>query len=307
MQIRELLRHRLARRTRRGARDEQHHLALVLEGGGMRGVVVGGIVSSLEEHKLLSCFDSVHGSSAGACAAAYFAAGQAQVGTSIFYEDINNSTFIDLTRALRARPIMDVHYLTDVVMRETKPLDVASILAQPGFVNIVTTRLDTGQAEVFNTFGTPDCFFRVLKASSMVPLVAGLGVRIDNVVLIDGALTEHIAVASALRAGASHILVGLSRRAGETCPMSISLRYVVEKLLLGIGVGQRIADLYETSNGRVNAVLDGVARGWIGGARVDMIARSPDASAVGTLTIDEELLRAAAAEGSQAAQQYLSG
>ena len=87
LSIRELLRLRQDTASACGNRADPYHLALVIEGGGMRGVVSGGMVSALEERALLRCFDSVHGSSAGACAGAYFVAGQARLGTRIFYED----------------------------------------------------------------------------------------------------------------------------------------------------------------------------------------------------------------------------
>jgi predicted patatin/cPLA2 family phospholipase len=88
----------------RSRRADPHHLALVIEGGGMRGVVSGGMVTALEARGLLDCFDSIHGSSAGACAGAYFLAGQARLGTRIYYEDINNKRFIDRWRPWIGRP-----------------------------------------------------------------------------------------------------------------------------------------------------------------------------------------------------------
>ena len=98
----------------------------------MRGVVAGGMVSALEERSLLQCFDSVHGSSAGACAGAYFVAGQARLGTRIFYEDINNNSFIDLKRAALFKPIMNTNYLIDEVMKYKKILNVNRLISTKG-------------------------------------------------------------------------------------------------------------------------------------------------------------------------------
>lgn len=47
------------------------HLALVIEGGGMRGAVSAGMAAALSTLDLLDTFDSVHGSSAGAIIGAY--------------------------------------------------------------------------------------------------------------------------------------------------------------------------------------------------------------------------------------------
>jgi predicted patatin/cPLA2 family phospholipase len=76
-------------------RKDGRTIALVIEGGGMRGVISGGMVAALEQLGLLDIFDVVYGSSAGAIAGAYFLAGQARYGTTIFYERLNNSRFIN--------------------------------------------------------------------------------------------------------------------------------------------------------------------------------------------------------------------
>ena len=87
----------------------------------MRGVISAGMVSALETLGLTHAFDGIYGSSAGAINAAYFLAGQAAVGTAIYYEDINNRQFIDLRRALTGRPIVDLGFLLDDVARQRKP------------------------------------------------------------------------------------------------------------------------------------------------------------------------------------------
>src|SRR4051794_4948860 len=86
--------------SRPGARSDRRRVALIIEGGGMRGVVSAGMVAALEQLELQEVFDGVFGASAGAVTGAYFIAGQARYGTTIFYEDINNRKFIDLTRLL---------------------------------------------------------------------------------------------------------------------------------------------------------------------------------------------------------------
>src|ERR1700750_2533864 len=91
----DLLRARGTDGSRRLARNDPFHLALVLEGGGMRGVVCIGMAAGFEQLGFSRCFDSVHGSSAGACGGAYFCSGQALYGGAIYYEDVNNRRFID--------------------------------------------------------------------------------------------------------------------------------------------------------------------------------------------------------------------
>lgn len=110
--------------------DDSYKLTLVAEGGAMRGVVAGGMVSAIEEAGLAGCFDLMVGTSAGACALAYLRAGQACYGTRIYFEDINNRSFIDLRRVLRGRAIVDIDFLVDNVFQHVKPLDFTRI-AEP--------------------------------------------------------------------------------------------------------------------------------------------------------------------------------
>ena len=98
----ELLRARAARASR-APHGDGARIALCVEGGAMRGVVSAGMVSALEELGLVDTFDAVYGSSAGAINAAYFLAGQAAFGTTIYVEDINNRRFISLARMLTGR------------------------------------------------------------------------------------------------------------------------------------------------------------------------------------------------------------
>ncbi|MCF4164201.1 patatin-like phospholipase family protein [Zavarzinia compransoris] len=207
-----LVRARRASGSRPGARDDGCRLALCIEGGGMRGVVAGGMVSALEALGLVDCIDVVYGTSAGACAGAYMLAGQALQGTSIFYEDINNPTFLRIGRVLIRRPIMRVDYLIDHVMRRSRPLDTAAVLASPIPLVMMTTDVETGKAHALRDFPDGDSVLEGLRATTRLPLVAGMPVTWrDGRQLVDGALTEPIAVETAAVEGATHILVLTTR------------------------------------------------------------------------------------------------
>ena len=122
----------LQARAARGSRaphGDGARIALAVEGGAMRGVVSAGMVSALEHLGMTHAFDAVYGSSAGAINGAYFLAGQANLGTTIYSEDINNRRFIDMRRPLTGRPIVDLGFLIDDVATRLKPLDTARVLS----------------------------------------------------------------------------------------------------------------------------------------------------------------------------------
>ena len=69
-------------------------VALIVEGGAMRGVISCAALMALEDLSMTNVFDEVYGASAGALNAAYFLAGQAAYATSIYYQKINNTRIL---------------------------------------------------------------------------------------------------------------------------------------------------------------------------------------------------------------------
>src|SRR5262245_49099238 len=135
--------------SRPGHREpgDRHRLALCVEGGAMRGVVSGAMVAALEGLGLLDVFDVIYGSSAGAMNAAFFVAGQAAFGTTIYYENINNRRFINLARPAVGRPVLNLDFLVWDVMCRDKALDSAQVV-RDGRLKIVATNAQTAAADV---------------------------------------------------------------------------------------------------------------------------------------------------------------
>lgn len=294
----QLLKERLSISDNPGGRRDRAHLALVLEGGGMRGVVAGGMVTGLEELGALRCFDSVHGSSAGACAGAYFVAGQARLGTSIYFEDINNFRFINFGRPLVGRPIMQTSYLVDNVMRYVKPLSASKIVCKRGFLNIVCTDVSTCKPHTIRDFESEDEVFSALRATITMPVIAGRSVMINGRHLFDGGMTQQIAIESAVESGATHILVMLTRRAGELeRERKVRNKRSPDLFYLSRIYSQEVSELYLSRNDRINSELavvnEGVARN---GALIESLVRPHEGVKVERLTLNGRILREAADE-----------
>ncbi|MFP5389299.1 MAG: patatin-like phospholipase family protein, partial [Thermoleophilia bacterium] len=188
----ELLSGRIAQRSKPGHREEEARLALVIEGGGMRGVIAGGMVSALDELGLQDAFDLVIGTSAGALAGAFFLAHQTHMGTSIYYEDLTGREWLDYRRALRGSPIVALDYLLDEIMVNHKVLDCARVLASEVPFYSVATRVPDYEAEVLGGFKSDQELISALRASARIPLVAGKPVPLGSGQYIDGSLSEAI-------------------------------------------------------------------------------------------------------------------
>jgi predicted patatin/cPLA2 family phospholipase len=304
MLVRDIIRERKQTGSRRGFRTDPHHLALVIEGGGMRGVVSAGMVAALEARNLTNCFDSIHGSSAGACAGAYFLAGQAGLGARIYYEDINNRHFIDLWGPCRGRPVMNTHFLIDHVMRMIKPLDTKRILLAEGVLHIVTTDARSGQGRSYSRFRDAEHFFLILKGSITIPAIAGRPVEVDGVRLVDGGMVEQIPLRCALSSSPSHILVLMTRKEGELERLDRPWRSAIEKLIMHSVCSGNLAAVYGRRNSEINEVLARIQNSSYDPV-IESIARGASASNVGRLTIDGPLLKTAGDEGRRAVYDYL--
>jgi predicted patatin/cPLA2 family phospholipase len=214
----------------------------VIEGGAMRGVISAGMVSALEKLGMAAAFDAVYGSSAGAINGAYFLAGQAAVGTRIYYEDINNQRFIDLRRAVRGRAIVDLGFLLDDVAVHRKRLDVSRLLENPAPLAVMATDVETESAVTLGGFDAPARLFGALRASATMPVIAGAPHVFEGRRYLDAALTEPIAVPTAERDGHTHVVALLTRDGGMRSRPSAFDRYFVGPRLRRLSPG--LADRY---------------------------------------------------------------
>jgi predicted patatin/cPLA2 family phospholipase len=302
--IRELVIARLEQKSDRNTRQDKCHLALVIEGGGMRGVVAGGMVAGLQQLGLLDCFDSIHGSSAGACAGAYFIAGQSKLGTTIFYEDINNSDVVNPARLWIGRAVMNARYITHHVMRITKPLNVERIIQRPDFLHIVSTTTDAREHRS-SVFSDADDFFAVLQGTITMPILGGKSVYAQGENLVDGGMVQQIPFRSALQSCATHILVLLTRREGEHERVRRAALVFLEAMAVRAVYGGPLARLYRSRRQRINSEVDMVLARNVGHpVVVDYIARPASASRVRRFSLDPNLLRGAEQEAGKAVINY---
>lgn len=234
----DLLLARRAANSRPGQRTDGATIALVIEGGGMRGVVSGGMVTALQQLDLGAAFDAVIGTSAGALAGAYFLAGQAGLGTSIYYEDLTGKDWLSFRRLLRRRPPLALDYLLSHVMVERKPLDSEAVFASEVPLYAVATKWPEREPTVLGSFDSAEALVSALHASARIPLAAGRPVRIDDELFLDGSLSESIPVDAALtlEPKPTHLLALLTRPRGslrrESSTLSKLAFYPLLNLLL---------------------------------------------------------------------------
>ena len=186
-----------AGRDPRSAADGRK-LALIVEGGAMRGVFSCGGGIALEALGLTRAFDEVYACSSGAINAAYFLAGQAAYSVSIYYNEVNNRQFIN---PLRIKNILSMDFLFDEVIKRRKPLDVERVLASPTNLRISITDARTGAGFLVDSRDDRYALLDSLRASATHPLLSERSIRLGDRDCFDGGFANPLPIKEALEAG----------------------------------------------------------------------------------------------------------
>jgi predicted patatin/cPLA2 family phospholipase len=195
-------------------RRDPHRVALVVEGGGMRGVVSAGMTAGLERLELTRCFDLVVGASAGAINGAALIAGVAREGAAAYHGPLASRKFVNPARALRGRPVIDVSYVLDYASAGLDPGRHERVLASPIELHCVAVSVETAKPVTFSGMRSKAELYDAVLASSRMPWAGGPPVEIGGRRYVDGGLGSAIPVAEALEADATHVLALQTRPHG---------------------------------------------------------------------------------------------
>jgi predicted patatin/cPLA2 family phospholipase len=188
--------------------DARGKTALIVEGGAMRGAWAAGALGYLHEHGRRQ-YDLVYAASSGACSAAYFVADMREPALAIWRELAAN--VVRKSNFLRHKPIVDLSYLVDHVIRERVPLSVEMLQKAPTRFFIVLTDCQTGQPVYFHA--CDDRVFAALRATSSMPLATSGFDYVDGRPFADGGVADPISIQRAIEDGATDITVVLTHNA----------------------------------------------------------------------------------------------
>jgi predicted patatin/cPLA2 family phospholipase len=202
--------------SRPGQRTDPHRIALSIEGGGMRGTVSAGMALALHELGMVTAFDAVYGSSAGAITGAWLLSSTPE-GLRGWADPDYARTLIRWSALLRGRPVVDVRTLIEVVYQTEFPMDFDSVLAAPVEYHPLGTDAATGEStDLRPLIATPAELRLALRASASLPFLAGPPVELRGRRFYDAGVAESIPFRTPLAQGATHVLVLRSRRPRST-------------------------------------------------------------------------------------------
>jgi predicted patatin/cPLA2 family phospholipase len=226
-----VIRRRRSEGSRPENRSDGRRVALVIEGGGMRGVVSAAMTSALEQLGYGDAFDEVHGASAGAFNAAFWAAGQASYLTALYQCGFGDPRFASWPRMLRGGPVLDMDYLICDVWARQRPLRCEAILSSDVPLHCTATDADRAELVDLTDFGGAQEIRCALRASARLPWLAGPPVQFRGLRLLDATLVEAIPVRSAF-ATATDVLVLQSRpHAIRHAPLSRGVAALTDRYL----------------------------------------------------------------------------
>lgn len=286
----ELIGKRVAEGPRAGG--EGRRLALIVEGGGMRGVLSAGSLFALD---LLGCrdvFDDVYAASAGGVNAAYFLSGQGELGISVYFDDISSIRFAN---PLRFWKIFDVDYVYDHIVQIVKPLDEAAVRAARSNLYLGLTDVRTGRNELVDVKASKYGIRKILKASSAIPVLYNRTVALGDHRYVDGGLSDLLPIAQAAARGCTDILVLSTRMAGRLSRQPPFWERTIFYLMMG-RIHPEVGHAYATNHARTRqsrAYADGVQP--LPGVNIATICPTTQELVVGRATLS----RAALLEGAR--------
>ncbi len=225
--ILQLIVRRMLDKEEPGGFSDGKKIVLAIEGGGLSSAIAAGCASAIQatdrfanlvmecdgdfkaakqqlekelndncnveqrQTKPLSCFDAMYGTSAGAPTALYLTTKQGISGTTVYYENLTNTFFLDVKRmfpyvaadilsrgrAHEAKPLMDLDRMIDVIngtLDPEKKLNVALLRQSKTPIRFAVTNLDTMTRELIDPCaGTDEDLYANIKTACLIPGVAG--------------------------------------------------------------------------------------------------------------------------------------
>lgn len=195
--------------------QNNHHLiedtALVLEGGGLRGVFTCGVLDAFMKHGIR--FPFAVGVSAGACNGLSYMSGQMGRAKASNIDLMEKYHYVGFKYLLTQGCIMDFKLLFEDFPERIMPYDYEALAANPDRFVMVTTNCLTGKAEYFEEKSSPERVMDIVRASSSLPFVTKIS-YVDGIPMLDGGIADSIPVEYALQQGYSRAVVVLTRNRG---------------------------------------------------------------------------------------------
>jgi predicted patatin/cPLA2 family phospholipase len=253
-----LLRRRREESSMPGHREDGRQVALVIEGGGMRGVVSAGMTAAIEQLGLTTCFDEIHGASAGAFNAAFLIAGQASYLTGLYQHGFGNPRFVSARNLVRGKSLFNMDYIVNEVWRTQRPLRTDRILSSE--IELHCTATDVETAAIVDLTGLRDDgeIRAAMLASARLPWLSGAPVTFRERQLFDATIAEAIPVHVPLKSSTDMLVLQTRPQGISHTPLSGGIANLTDRYLMKFNPA--LVELRRTRSARYDELIAELAR-----------------------------------------------
>ena len=185
--------------------------ALVLEGGGMRGVFTCGVLDYLMDHHIQ--FPYAVGVSAGACNGLSYMSHQRGRGKYSNIDLLAKYKYIGIRPLLKRRGLIDQQLLFHRFPDRILPYNYKAYADNPNRFEMVTTDCYTGKACYWEEKHDEKRIIDIVKASCSLPYACPV-IYVDGRPMLDGGIVDSIPLLRAQNQGYSKLVVVLTRNRG---------------------------------------------------------------------------------------------
>lgn len=182
---------------------------LVLEGGGMRGIYVAGVLDVFMEQEL--GFDGVIGNSAGAIHGCSFISNQKGRSLRYYRNYCGDYRFMSFRSLITTGDLVGVEFCYHELPEKLDIFDNEAFRQNPTPFYVVCTNLETGKAE-YPRITDMSVQIDLLRASASMPYVSRI-VEVDGKKYLDGGCSDSIPVQAFRDMGYTRNVVVLTRPA----------------------------------------------------------------------------------------------
>ncbi|MBP3820344.1 patatin family protein [bacterium] len=190
-------------------KNNNNEVALVLEGGAMRGLYTAGVLDVFMENDIK--VNTIFGVSAGALFGINYKSGQ--IGRALRYnlKYAHDKRYMGMYSLLTTGDVMNREFCFNKLVYELDPLDFETYNSSDVKFYAVVTNVETGKAEYIE-ISDAKRDMEYLRASGSMPFVSNL-VEINGNKYLDGAVADPIPYKKALDMGYEKIIVIQTRPA----------------------------------------------------------------------------------------------
>ncbi|MBP5426551.1 MAG: patatin family protein [Clostridiales bacterium] len=187
-------------------------VALVLEGGAMRGLYTAGVLDVFMNNNIV--VDAVIGVSAGALFGVNYISNQAGRALRYSKKYLNDKRYMGFYSLITTGDIMNKDFCFNELIYKLDRFDFESFKNSKIDFYATVTNLNTGEAEYIKINDLDDGHnLEYLRASGSMPLVSNI-VKIDKNEYLDGGIADSIPVKKARKLGYDKIIAVLTRPEG---------------------------------------------------------------------------------------------